>query len=133
VSPIYYRNSDCAIVCFERGGESSVHKWVNAVKANCSSCVFVVAATKSDLLTDEERIQLQTTVDQLAKDEIQAGYLTSAATGDDVKSVFGFVATLEDQLRQKAVVRPPVQQVDPSDDGPNAGCYGGSSPLCSQL
>jgi small GTP-binding protein len=105
MGPIYYQLAVAAIVCSANLKEGPIRQWIKTVKETSPSCVFVLAATKSDLIPDTEREAVQSRLDELAVGDIRMAYLTSSLTGEGVRELFGFLANLDDPTRY-AITQP---------------------------
>jgi small GTP-binding protein len=130
ISPMFYRGSDVAILCYKAGGPANLRKWITPVSSANPDAEFVLAATMADSADDDpaareaaER-ELANYVNQHS--EVRQGFITSAKTGYGVQELFGYVA---DFARERH--RPEVQVRAVSITGDNSrpnesGCCGSS-------
>lgn len=89
ISQMFYRDSDAAIVCFDKNALDTVEGWVSRVRAEVPECTIILALTKEDMLTDEETEDLESKGHELMSTlNAHSFLLTSAKTRNGVKELF---------------------------------------------
>jgi small GTP-binding protein len=117
VSQIFYRDSHVAFVCYDPEHPESLDAWVTRVREQVASCVILLVATKGDLVSDQEKIDLfNRSLTLIQKYNAKAHYLTSAVSGLNVPELF--MAAAESARKPDIVVK---QGVEIADNGEKAG------------
>jgi GTPase SAR1 family protein len=81
LAPIFYRDCQYAIVCYEYPRSNSVEKWIHSIKDSSPDCAIVLAGTKIDRFDSPiEDSQLPPGFN-IRRSMVQEAFLTSAQTG----------------------------------------------------
>lgn len=89
IGGMFYRESDIAFICFDTENKSTISTWVSRVRNQVSNCILFLVATKSDLMSENDKNILIADGRNLLK-EFNASrfFLTSAAKNIGVKELF---------------------------------------------
>ena len=123
IGGMFYRDSDIAFVCFEKGLQESIPDWIGRVRKQVPDCIIFLVTTKSDMLTEDEKNELLATRDDLLdKNDAKEFFLTSAQKGEGVKELFTAAAKCVEQICAPAT--PAVVKVtdDHKQNHPRKGC-----------
>jgi small GTP-binding protein len=122
VSQLFFREANVAFVCFEAGNQGCmdmVPEWVMKVKKEVPSCEFIFVATKSDLLSEGQAIEVKETAERVFSHFQPRGcFITSALKKDGIDDLFQTAAEIFDPRHgeTKAVKIPETAEED------SAGC-----------
>jgi len=110
LAPIYYRDADIAIICFDVTSSQSydsIQYWISELNKNCEkNIIIVICGNKIDL---EEKRVIQFSSPQAAAEEIDAIYSeTSAITGFGVERMFQTAISKYIDIKMKENVLEPL-------------------------
>jgi small GTP-binding protein len=89
ISQNFYRDAHVALVCYSPSSPESISAWIERVHAIVPSCPILLVATKSDLLSSEEKVELCIAGLSLIQTHgARSHYVTSAKSGHMVQEVF---------------------------------------------
>ena len=85
----FYRGANVAFVCYLPSDTDTIDQWISRVREYAPACKIILIATKSDLLSEEERFAFVNSQEKLMEQHNAYGnFLTSAMTGENVHEVF---------------------------------------------
>lgn len=68
MAPLYYRDSDFALVCFTSNAMSTAPKWIAQIRSITPDCRLILVVTKADLIKPERLEQVEAQLLQMEQD-----------------------------------------------------------------
>jgi small GTP-binding protein len=89
ISEMFYRDSDVALLCFDRENVNTIEEWKERVISKAPECLFFLVLTKCDTVPPEDLARTTAEVEALRRNvDAKKCFLTSAHTGYHVRDVF---------------------------------------------
>jgi small GTP-binding protein len=111
ISQMFYRDSQVAVVCYVPEAPETIDEWLARVREHVPDCVIILAATKADMLSEDERLELfNDGLRRSAQHGAKAHYVTSAKTGLAIEDLFYGAASSVcggKKLMKHVVLNPP--------------------------
>ncbi|KAH0795629.1 small GTP-binding protein [Histomonas meleagridis] len=99
ISHMFYRDSHIAFVCFDKESVDSVEIWIGRVRAEVPECAIFLVTTKSDLLVDTERTELEEKgAEMIKRFGAKLHAFTSSSKGTGIKELFRSAAQFVNQI-----------------------------------
>ena len=95
IPPKLYHDNDGIFLCYRKGNESSVPKWVRICREHNPNCKIILIETQSDLLTDEQKEESR--INGLRMLDIYSCYkyiLSSSITKEGIKNILKYASEL---------------------------------------
>jgi small GTP-binding protein len=106
LSQVFYRGSHVAAICYEVSDASSkdaIPMWKERILNHEPGCAVILVATKIDLIESSERMNACEVASHAAAEHGIASYfITSAKTGEGVDDLFRHIATIGEEVLNKA-------------------------------
>lgn len=128
ISKMYYQQAEVAIVCYQsdKFNQEELAKWIGGVREIVPDCKIVIVATKSDLISDEDMLELHNNAVTLV-DTFKAAshFVTSAKSGNGIHELFHYAGEIGIQVAKPEVnniVKPVAKPADKKGKNKNCDC-----------
>ena len=104
---MFYRNSKVAIVCFDKDAIDTIEDWIERVKTEEPDCEIILAATKDDMLKEEDIASIEQQVKPILEEKhLENFFFTSSKTGNGVKTLFQAAALFCNNIPESETIQP---------------------------